>query len=138
LIDVSFDGYKRGTLHLSGTPFLDTAKQVLTMPDINYSVDSRDMLINIAKGLFRKRIMKKLKNQSVLDIAELIKNNKAIIEARLNQQLTDWLATRGNFQELKLVGLLSHKNAIQIQIFIKGNISVIGSPSPRNFLQNRL
>jgi hypothetical protein len=133
LIDVSFDGNKRGTLHLSGTPLLDTAKQVLTMPDISFSLDSRDMLINIAKGLFRKKIMKKLKDQSVFDIAELIKNNKALIEARLNQQLNDWLSTKGDFQELKLIGLLPGKTAIQIQLFIKGNITVIGTPSAQKF-----
>jgi hypothetical protein len=107
---------------------LDTATQVLTMPDISFSVDSRDMLINIAKGLFRKKVMKKLKDQSVLDVAQLIKNNKTIIEARLNQQLTDWLSTKGNFQELKLVGLLPQKTAIQLQVYIKGNITIIGSP----------
>lgn len=128
LIDVSFDGNKKGTLHLSGTPLLDTTSQVLTMPDISFAVDSRDMLINIAKGLFRKKIMKKLKDQSVLDIAELIKNNKSIIEARLNQQLTDWLSTKGTFQELKLVGLLPQKDRVQVQLFIKGNITVIGIP----------
>lgn len=128
LIDVSFDGNKRGTLHVSGTPLLDTAKQVLTMPDISFSVDSRDMLINIAKGLLRKKIIRKLKDQSVFDIAALIKDNKAVIEARLNQQLTEWLSTRGNLQELKLIGLLPQKNGVQVQLFIKGNITVIGTP----------
>lgn len=136
LIDVSFDGNKKGILHLSGTPLLDTAKQVLTMPDISFSVDSRDMLINIAKGLFRKKIMRKLKDQSVFDIAELIKNNKAIIEGRLNQQLSDWLFTKGNLQELKLVGLLPLRNAIQIQLFIRGNITVTGIPPIHKFVVN--
>lgn len=133
LIDVSFDGNKTGTLHLGGTPLLDTAKQVLTMPDISFSVDSRDMLVNIAKGMFRRKIMRKLKDQSVFDIGELIKNNKTIIEARLNQQLTDWLSTRGDFQELKLIGLLPQKNTIQVQLFIKGNIAVIGIPPVNRF-----
>ena len=133
LIDVAFDGNRKGTLHLSGTPVLDTAKQVLTMPDISFSLDSRDMLINIAKGLFRKKIMKKLKDQSVFDIGELIKNNKGIIEARLNQQLTDWLSTKGNFQELKLIGLLPRKGSIQIQLFMRGNITVTGTPQAHRF-----
>ena len=133
MIDVAFDGNRRGTLRLSGTPLLDTASQVLTMPDISFSVESRDMLINIAKGLFRKKIIKKLKNQSVFDIAELIRNNKKVIEARLNQQITDWLSTRGDFQELRLVGLLPHKEAIQIQLFIKGNITIVGTPTAGGF-----
>ena len=133
LIDVSFDGNRRGTLHLTGTPLIDTARQLLTMPDISFSVDSRNMLVNIAKGLFRKKIMKKLKDQSVFDIAELIKANKQLIEARLNQPVNHWLSTRGTFEELKLVGILPHEDAIQIQLFIKGNITVIGAPTTREF-----
>ena len=132
-IDVSFDGNKRGILHLSGTPVIDTATQVMNMPDISFSLDSRDMLLNIAQSLFRKKIMKKLKDQSVFDIAALIKNNKAIIEARFNQQINDWLFTKGEFQELKLIGLLPLKDAIQIQVFVKGNITVIGTPRSNKF-----
>lgn len=133
LIDVSFDGFKRGTLRLTGTPVLDTALQVLTMPDISFALESRDMLMNIAKGLFRKKILKTLKDQSVFDIGELIRNNKFIIESRFNQQLTDWLFTKGSFQHLKLVGLLPHRNAIQIQLFVQGHIMVIGSPPANKF-----
>lgn len=130
LIDVSFDGNKRGTFHLSGTPQLDSARQVLFMPDVSFSVDSRDMLINIAKGLLRKQIMRKLKDQSVLDIAELIKRHKTSIEARLNQPVNEWIETKGSLEELRVVGILAHKNAIQLQLYIKGNIMVIGSPPP--------
>jgi len=133
LIDISFDGNRKGTLHLAGTPLLDTGRQVLAMPDISFSMESRDMLINIAKALFRKKIIKTLKDQSVFDIAELVKNNKKVIEARLNQQVNDWLSTRGNFEELKLIGLLPHKNAIQIQLYVKGNITVIGAATARGF-----
>lgn len=127
-VDVSFDGYKKGTLHLSGTPVLDSAKQVLSMPDISFSLDSKDMLVNIAKGLLRKRILKQLKDQSVLDIAALIQKNKKDIEARLNQPLNEWLTTKGEFHELKIVGILSRKESIQIQVFVKGNLVVIGTP----------
>ena len=77
--------------------------------------------------------MKKLKDQSVFDIAALIKNNKAIIEARLNQQLTDWLSTKGDFQELKLIGLLPQKTAVQVQLFFRGNITVTGTPPVHKF-----
>jgi hypothetical protein len=119
-IDLRFAGYKSGTLHLMGTPVLDSARQVISMPDISFSVDSRDMLVNIGKGLFRKRIVKQLKNQSVLDLAALIDKNKTAIEKRLNQPLNDWLSTTGKFAELKVVGLLSQKETIQIQVFFKG------------------
>jgi hypothetical protein len=129
-VDLNFDGYKKGVLHLSGTPVLDSATQVISMPDINFSLDSKDMLVNIGKGLFRKRIIKQLKNQSVLDLAALIAKNKAAIEKRMNQPLNDWLSTVGKFSELRIVGLLSKKETVQVQVYLKGEISVVGNPPP--------
>jgi hypothetical protein len=132
-VDVSFTGNRKGVLHLSGTPVLDTAKQYLSMPDISFALDTRDMLVNIAKGMFRKRIIKELQGKSVLDIAALIQKNKALIEARLNQRVTDWMSTVGRIDDIRVVGLLPQKDYIQVQVYIKGNILLIGRP-PANLL----
>jgi hypothetical protein len=132
-LDVAFTGNRKGVLHISGTPVLDTATQVLSMPDISFSLDTKDILVNIAKGLFRKRVMKELKNQSVLDIAALINRNKAAIEARINQPVTGWMRTSGTFREIRLVGLLPQKDYIQVQAFIRADIQLIGQP-PANLL----
>jgi hypothetical protein len=132
-VDVGFAGNRKGTLHLSGTPLLDTAKQLLSMPDITFALDSRDMLVNIAKGLFRKKIMKQLQNQSVLDIAALIEKNKSVIEARINQQVTAWLKTTGSLQQIRLIGILPQKNHIQVQAYIKANIVLTGQ-APSNLV----
>ena len=127
-VEVAFDGYKKGTLRLSGMPVLDTATQVLSMPDISFSLDSRDMLLNIAKGLFRKKIMKQLKDQSVFDIAALIEKHKESIAARLNQPVNTWLQTRGDLQSLRIIGLLPRKDVIELQVYIQGSLTLIGAP----------
>lgn len=133
-VDVSFTGNRKGILHISGTPQLDTALQVLSMPDISFSIDTKDMLVNIAKNMFRKKIMRELKNQSVLDIAALIQRNKAAIEARLNQPVTPWMNTSGKLHQLKLLGILPQKDHIQVQAFVQADITLIGNP-PANMLK---
>jgi hypothetical protein len=127
-IDVSFTGNRKGVLHLSGTPVLDTALQVLSMADISFSIDTKDILVNMAKNMFRKKILKKLSNQSVLDIAALIQKNKSLIENRLNQPITSWMSSSGKLYELKLLGFLPQKEHIQVQVFIRADITLIGSP----------
>ena len=133
-VDVSFTGNRKGLLHISGTPVLDTALQVLSMPDITFSIDTKDMLINIAKNLFRKKIMKELKNQSVLDITALIQKNKPLIEARLNQPITAWMNTSGKLNNIKLLGFLPQKGHLQVQALISADINLIGSP-PNSLLK---
>lgn len=130
-VDVSFTGNRKGVLHISGTPVLDTARQVLSMADLNFSLDTKDMLVNIAKSLFRKKIIKQLQNQSVLDIAALLQKHRADIEARINQPVTPWMSTSGRIQDIKLVGLLPQKDHLQVQAHIRGSIVLIGHPSPK-------
>ena len=127
-LDLSFTGYKTGKLSLEGTPVLDSANQVLSMPDIDFSIDSRDMLVNIGKGLFRKKIMKQLRNQSVLDLRELINRNRDRIAARLNQQVTEWMSTRGTLHELRLVGIMSTADHLQLQLSLKADLELVGNP----------
>lgn len=132
-IDLSFTGNRNGTLHLTGTPVLDTATQVLTMPDISFSLESRDILLNMAKGLLRKKIMRQLKGQSVLDVAALIQRNKSVIAARLNQPITPWLSTSGMLQDIRLVGLLPQRDYIQVQAYFRANLVLTGVP-PSNLV----
>jgi hypothetical protein len=133
-VDVTFNGNRRGVLHLSGTPVLDSAKQVLSMPDVSFALDTKDMMVNIAKALFRKKIMKQLQNQSVLDLAALIEKNKTAIEARLNQTVTPWMSTTGTLRQLRLVGILPQKDYIQVQAYINCTLALVGQP-PSNMLK---
>ncbi len=127
MVDVSFTGNRTGVLRLSGTPVLDRQTQTLTMPDISFGVDTRDIMINIGKSLFRKKIIRELKDQSVFDIAELINNNRELISARLNQPVNEWMSTRGDLKELQVIGIRPQQNSLQLQLYIKASLMLIGT-----------
>jgi hypothetical protein len=129
-IDVRFAGNRSGTLHLAGTPQIDTTLQVLTMPDVTFSVESRDMMLNIAKGLLRKRIMRQLRNKSVFDLAALIARNKEKIEQRLNQRVTDWMSTSGTLNQLRIMAIRSSTSGIRMRLHLNGSLTLIGHPPP--------
>lgn len=131
-VDVSFTGNRKGVLHLSGTPLLDSALQVLSMPDLDFSIDTKDMLVNMAKNLFRKKILKELRNQSVMDIAALLQRNRSLIEARLNQPITSWMSSSGKIHEIRLIGFLPQKTHLQVQAFIRADLVLLATP-PASF-----
>lgn len=125
-IALQFTGNRSGVLRLSGTPVLDRETQTLTMPDISFGFDTRDLMIKIAENFFRKKIMRQLQDKSVFDIAALINENKALINERLNQPLNEYLSTRGALSEIAVIGIRPGEKSIQLQLFIKGNISIAG------------
>jgi Domain of unknown function (DUF4403) len=133
-VDVSFTGNRKGVLHLSGTPILDSTLQVLSMPDINFSIDTKDMMVNMAKNLFRKKILKELRNQSVMDIAALLQRNRSLIEARLNQPITSWMSSSGKIHEIRLLGFLPQKSHLQVQAYIRADLVLLATP-PASFVK---
>jgi hypothetical protein len=132
-VDMAFSGNRNGVLSLTGTPTLDSARQILSMPDIKVGIDTKDLMVNLAKGLIKKKIMKELAGQSVLDLNALIQKNKALIEARLNQQVTSWMSTVGTLHDIKLIGLLPQEKHIQVQAWIRASLTLVGKP-PANLI----
>ena len=46
---IDFAGSNHGSIYLRGTPTLDTAKQTLSLPDVQYSLEGVDLALKMAK-----------------------------------------------------------------------------------------
>ncbi len=131
-IKIDFAGSNKGRVYLRGTPVLDTAKQALTIPDISYTLESGDLILNLAKSLFKNKIRKTLNGNSYLDLAALVKTNMPLIEGYLNGKLTGNIFSAGKINQLKFIGLLAKKDAIQLQIYTNATLSLIQQDISKN------
>jgi hypothetical protein len=128
---IDFTGSRKGRIYLRGTPVLDTARQTLTLPDISYSLESKDLALKIARSLLRNKIRKSLQGNSYLDIAALIKANLPSINAQLNRQLSPTVYSSGKAREIRLIGLLTGEKTLQVQVLLNANLSLISTGLPR-------
>lgn len=128
---VDFAGTRKGRIYLRGTPILDTAKQTLSIPDISYSLESKDLALKIARSLLRNKIRKSIQGNSYLDIAALVKTNLPVLDAQLNRQLAPNAYSNGKTMELRLLGMLAGEKELQVQFFIKANLSLTGTGLPK-------
>jgi len=126
-IKIDFAGTNKGKLYLRGTPVLDAANQTLTIPDISYTLEDEDLALKIGKTLFRNKIKKNLNGKSYLDIGALIKTNMPLLDAKLNEQLSNNIYSAGKVNDLKIIGLLAQKNVIQMQVYANASISLIAT-----------
>ncbi|HWK04389.1 MAG TPA: DUF4403 family protein [Puia sp.] len=126
-IKIDFAGDRKGRVYLRGTPILDTAKQTLTVPDISYSLESKDLALKMARSLLRNKIRKSLQGNSYLDLAVLLKANLPALNAQLNRPLGSGLYSSGNIQELKLIGLLPGEKTLQAQLYVNATLAIIGT-----------
>jgi hypothetical protein len=121
---IDFAGDRRGRIYLRGTPVLDTAKQALSIPDISYSLESKDLALKIARSLLRNKIRKSLQGNSYLDIAALIKTNTPVMDAQLNKRLAPMVFSTGKTREVKMIGLLANEKGLQVQVHVKASLSI--------------
>lgn len=126
-IRVDFAGSKRGTFILYGTPVLDVVKQTISIPDVNFGIETRDVVLNVGEKLFRNKIINSLKQKAFVDIPSLIAKSKPQLDAQLNRRLNANFVTRGRLQDVKITGLAMGKNVLHLQTYIRANIELVGS-----------
>lgn len=123
---IDFAGSNHGSIYLRGTPLLDTAKQTMQIPDIQYSLEGEDLALKIARSLFRNKIRKTLQGKSYLDIQAFLNANKTTIYQTLNKEWGSGFYSSGYLKEAKIIGMLVTPQNIQVQIFIAGELKLLG------------
>jgi hypothetical protein len=126
-IAVDFAGSKKGRFILYGTPVLDISKQTISIPDINYGIETRDIVLNVGEKLFRNRIINSLKEKAFIDLPALIAKAKPQLESQLNRRVNTNFTTRGRLHDVKITGLVPGKDVLHLQTYIRANIELIGS-----------
>jgi hypothetical protein len=123
---IDFAGSNHGTMFIRGTPTLDTAKQTLSLPDIEYALEGEDLALKIGRSLFRNKIRKTIQGKSYLDITAWVNANKPLFDQVLNREIIPNLYSSGTVREAKIIGMLTTRQNIQFQVFISGELKILG------------
>jgi hypothetical protein len=124
-LTLDFDGDKNGSLFLTGTPRLDTAAQVIDMPDLEYSLNSNDLALNLGKTLFGNKILRTLREKASIHIRDMVEKNRASIDAQLNKKITDGVFSSGSLTDLRVLALVIGREALQAQTCARAKASII-------------
>src|SRR5664279_2286200 len=112
-IRIDFAGSNHGSIYLRGTPVLDSAKQTLSIPDIQYSFEGEDLALKIGRSLFRNKIRKTIQGKSYLDITAFLTANKSLNDQQMNREWIKGFRSSGTLKEAKILGLLVTSQGVQ-------------------------
>ena len=122
---VDFDGDKKGSLYLTGTPQLDTSSQVIIIPDLDYSLKSSDLMLNIGKTFFNGKILHALREKATISITDLVEQNRKSIDAQLNKKIMEGVVSTGSLTSIKVLSLVVGKEVLQAQTCTRANASIL-------------
>jgi hypothetical protein len=124
-IKIDFAGNKTGTIYLVGSPKLDAIQQIISMPDLDYSLKSNDVMLRLGKTFFNNKIIRLLREKATIRINELVEKNRTAINAQINKKVAEGAMSQGSLTDIRVVALLTGKDMIQAQTCTRANIGII-------------
>ena len=119
-----FSGSKSGTLYLTGKPALDTVNQVISIPDLDYSLRSRDFVLTLGKTLFNQKILQSIREKAIIKTGDIYRSNKTRLDSAFNRNITPAISTKGNTRQIRLTGLVIKKDNLLFQLSASGVLGV--------------
>jgi hypothetical protein len=128
VVQIDFSGGASGTLYLWGTPTIDPATRVISMPDLTYTTDTRHLLVRIfAPILTSNWIVSKVQNAATFDASKLIDEQTAPFLKAYDKTITlpdgTTVALHAVPEPLGLKGVALDAEALYVRAVVNGTLN---------------
>ena len=124
LIKVDFEGSFNGTAFFTGNPVYNPANKTIEVQDLDYDLQTKNVLLKTAKWLFAGKIEAELKKNTTIDLTSYFDSAQKSLNTYLNKEWTKGIRGSGNIKELRVVSVKPLPQHILIKTACSGNLSV--------------
>ncbi len=128
LFEIVFSGSKKGRVYVLGTPTYDPKMRIISFPDMEFDIRSRDAVLKSAKWLFDKKLTNLLRDKAVYNLSEQIEVARKEIEKQLNTPLeydkNQFVHMKGTMKDINISTIEVGHDAIRIVAELNGNLSI--------------
>ena len=123
-IKLSFRGARKGTIYFTGTPVYDNTTHKLSVPDLDFDIKTRSLLIKVAAWMLNAQITNQLRSAAQYDLTNTLANAKMTIETNLSKQISASISSVCHISDVNLVGIFPTYESLIIRPNLKGDLSV--------------
>ncbi|MDX2359917.1 MAG: DUF4403 family protein [Crocinitomicaceae bacterium] len=124
-LKVEFDGKKKGTLYLTGTPVFDALRQHISFPDLEFDIDTKSALLNSAKWLFDKKITNAIRDAASMDLKPYLDTLRATLNSSLNMELDENIFLKGKVDDVLIKMIHPMENQLHIRVNSVGKLEMV-------------
>jgi hypothetical protein len=132
VLGVRVDGDARGELYFVGTPAFDPQTQVVSVPDLDYSVESRQLLPQVADWLLYDDLRDQMRAAAHFDIGERVEKIRRDVDAALNRNLGSSVRLSGGVQSIRPLGVSVFASSLAAVVEADGRAQIhvdVGAPA---------
>ena len=119
-----FTGAASGTLQLVGTPRLDRAHDVITVPDLDFDLQSNNKLLQTYSWMKSDALRTELRKRARIPIAPVLARGRALLLEGLNRKIGDALTLSASVDSVTVRGLFVTRDGLTVRAEAKGKAGV--------------
>jgi hypothetical protein len=124
ILAVRLSGGVNGNLYATGLPVFDEAMGVLRFDDLDYTVDTRNVLVRSANFMFHEDILSNIKSQALIDLSGQIQTLRSRLGAALTRDLGPGVSLEGEVAKLRPRGIYPTAGGVEVHMIAEGSIWV--------------
>jgi len=121
---VTISGSKKGVLYLEGTPVFHSLTQEISIPDLQFDLKTRNVLLKSAKWLFNSKIEEKIREASHFSLKPQLAELKKSIEKELNTEMQPGIFLSGKVNDIEIQDIYPFSEQLYIRVKMIGTMAV--------------
>ncbi|TVP78335.1 MAG: DUF4403 family protein [Gemmatimonadales bacterium] len=114
-LEISFEGAARGRIYLVGRPELDREARVIRVPDLDFDLQTRNVLAGGLAWIARDELVRLLREQAVIPLGEVTDLLREQFRRGLDRELADGVAVRGEPGDIELESIVALRDRILLR-----------------------
>jgi hypothetical protein len=124
ILAVKVSGGVNGTLYATGTPTFDEGAGVLRFVDLDFTVDTRNVLVRSANWMFHQDILSELTAQAFIDLSGQLQSLRSRLETALTRDLGPGARLEGEVSTLRPRGIYPTAGGVEVHMIAEGTMWV--------------
>jgi len=121
---VVFSGDARGQLHFIGTPVFDAARAEITVPDLDYNLDTDSQLINTYSWIRSDALRAAMRDKAHVPVGDALARGKELLLKGLNRQVGSVMTLAATVDSVAVKGLYVTRSGIVVRGEASGTAGV--------------
>jgi hypothetical protein len=123
-VAVAFTGDAKGTLRLVGTPKYDRARREITVPDLDYDLETDSQLINTYSWLRSDVLRNTFREKAHVPVDPVLKKGRELLLDGLNRKIGDALTMSATVDSVDVQGLFVTRAGVVVRAQATGQAKV--------------
>lgn len=115
----------RGTVYVVGKPVWDPASGVLSLENLDYSLESQDLPLRMAESLLRPELLGLLQRKARWPLGGRIDQARALATRALHRELAPGVFLSGSLDRLEPIEVVAERDRFVASVAAYGNVSIV-------------